>query len=127
MSDDRAPQPRPEFAATSLPTQVHLPVTSATTTWPVPVSSTPFVRIQTHQACLHLALGSDQTALPQPFPNHDSYQSSGPDRFLSSCGSAGGTGTGQTLRASARGYFFLRVVGRWFVGLRLAPIALACW
>ena len=36
------------------------------------------------------------------------------------------TRTGQTLRASAPGYFFLRLFGLWFVGLRLAPIELAC-
>jgi hypothetical protein len=37
------------------------------------------------------------------------------------------TRTGQTLRASAPGYFFRRLFGLWFVGLRLAPIELACW
>jgi len=36
------------------------------------------------------------------------------------------TRNGQTLRASAPGYFFLRLFGLWFVGLRLAPIELAC-
>jgi hypothetical protein len=36
------------------------------------------------------------------------------------------TRNGQTLRASAAGYFFLRLFGPSVVGLRLAPIELAC-
>ena len=46
--------------------------------------------------------------------------------FLSSCCSAGGNPHWPMLRASAPGYFFLRLFGLWFVGLRLAPIELAC-
>jgi hypothetical protein len=36
------------------------------------------------------------------------------------------TGAGPDASGVRTGYFFLRLFGLWFVGLRLAPIELAC-